>query len=194
MVPRAGLPLPSNCWVDENPPIPYEQTVRDAPASTWDRDYRAARRHPTFLATDALYCEVTDPPVITREMLLEAFGREPGTQNPRQSLKAKELGCSSWRDCPLSHTVTVAWMGEHVQTPEDLIRPGLRAVCVGINPSPTSVAAGTTTRAVSASGSTNDYVAPGSSRAQRGGRTTWHSRTGSGLPTSSSARPARRRR
>jgi hypothetical protein len=25
-----GLPLPSNCWVDGNPPIPYEQTVQDS--------------------------------------------------------------------------------------------------------------------------------------------------------------------
>ena len=33
-------------------------------------------------------------------------------------------------------------MGERVVTLEDLLRPGLRAVCVGINPSPTSVAAG----------------------------------------------------
>ncbi len=33
-------------------------------------------------------------------------------------------------------------MGERVTTLEDLLRPGLRAVCVGINPAPTSVEAG----------------------------------------------------
>jgi TDG/mug DNA glycosylase family protein len=33
-------------------------------------------------------------------------------------------------------------MGEEVETLEDLLRSGLRAVCVGINPSPVSVAAG----------------------------------------------------
>jgi TDG/mug DNA glycosylase family protein len=33
-------------------------------------------------------------------------------------------------------------MGEEVQTLEDLLRPGLRAVCVGINPPPVSVIAG----------------------------------------------------
>jgi TDG/mug DNA glycosylase family protein len=33
-------------------------------------------------------------------------------------------------------------MGEPTETLEDLLRPGLRAVCVGINPTPTSVAAG----------------------------------------------------
>jgi TDG/mug DNA glycosylase family protein len=33
-------------------------------------------------------------------------------------------------------------MDEDVETLEDLLRPGLRAVCVGINPTPVSVAAG----------------------------------------------------
>jgi hypothetical protein len=77
------LPLPSNCWVDDNLPIPYAQTVQDTPEATWDRDYRArARRYPTFLATDPLFCKLDDPPIVTTAMLLETFGREPGTQNP----------------------------------------------------------------------------------------------------------------
>ena len=33
-------------------------------------------------------------------------------------------------------------MGDKVETLEDLLRPGLRAVCVGINPAPSSVAVG----------------------------------------------------
>lgn len=33
-------------------------------------------------------------------------------------------------------------MGEQIETLEDLLRPGLRAICVGINPAPTSVRAG----------------------------------------------------
>jgi len=33
-------------------------------------------------------------------------------------------------------------MGKQVETLEDLLRPGLRAICVGINPAPTSVRAG----------------------------------------------------
>jgi double-stranded uracil-DNA glycosylase len=40
------------------------------------------------------------------------------------------------------HRVTEDWMGESIETLEDLLRPGLRAVCVGINPAPASVAAG----------------------------------------------------
>lgn len=41
-----------------------------------------------------------------------------------------------------SHRVTADWMGEQVVTLEDLLRPGLRIVCVGINPSCVSVEAG----------------------------------------------------
>jgi TDG/mug DNA glycosylase family protein len=38
--------------------------------------------------------------------------------------------------------VTAEWMGEAVETLADLLEPGLRAVCVGINPAPVSVRAG----------------------------------------------------
>jgi|GEM_PF-181191 len=40
------------------------------------------------------------------------------------------------------HRLKLDWMGEQVETLADLLRPGLRAVCIGINPSPVSVAAG----------------------------------------------------
>lgn len=40
------------------------------------------------------------------------------------------------------HRVVERWRGEPVEPLADLLRPGLRAVCVGINPSPVSVAAG----------------------------------------------------
>lgn len=42
----------------------------------------------------------------------------------------------------MSHRVTEQWMGQQVETLEDLLRPGLRAVCIGINPAPASVSAG----------------------------------------------------
>ena len=40
------------------------------------------------------------------------------------------------------HRVRAEWMGEEVETLADLLRPGLRAVVVGINPSTVSVEAG----------------------------------------------------
>lgn len=42
----------------------------------------------------------------------------------------------------MSHRVTLEWMGEQVETLEDLLKPRLRAICVGINPAPASVAVG----------------------------------------------------
>jgi len=42
----------------------------------------------------------------------------------------------------MTHRVIEDWRGSQVETLEDLLRPGLRAVCVGINPAPDSVAAG----------------------------------------------------
>jgi TDG/mug DNA glycosylase family protein len=40
------------------------------------------------------------------------------------------------------HRITLEWMGEEVVTLEDLLRPELRALCIGINPAPTSVERG----------------------------------------------------
>jgi TDG/mug DNA glycosylase family protein len=40
------------------------------------------------------------------------------------------------------HRVIEEWMGHQVETLEDLLRPGLRVVCIGINPAPRSVRAG----------------------------------------------------
>lgn len=40
------------------------------------------------------------------------------------------------------HRATVEWMGEQVETLDDLLRKGLRAVAIGINPAPKSVAVG----------------------------------------------------
>ncbi len=40
------------------------------------------------------------------------------------------------------HRVVRDWRGEQIETLADLLRPGLKGVCVGINPSPVSVAAG----------------------------------------------------
>jgi double-stranded uracil-DNA glycosylase len=42
----------------------------------------------------------------------------------------------------MSHRATEEWMGQQVETLEDLLRPGLRPVCIGINPAPRSVRAG----------------------------------------------------
>jgi hypothetical protein len=67
-------------------------------------------------------------------------------------------------------------MGEEFETLEDLLRPGLRVVCIGINPAPPSVAGG-------------HYY-----HGRRAGKTISGSRTGSASLTSSSDRRGRRAR
>lgn len=42
----------------------------------------------------------------------------------------------------MHHRITISWQGQQVETLADLLRPELRAICVGINPSPASVATG----------------------------------------------------
>lgn len=73
-----------------------------------------------------------------------ARGRDcAGTQRlwPEFDTKA----CRDWKTLDLmsqGNRVVETWRGEEVETLRDLLRPGLHAVCVGINPSPVSVAAG----------------------------------------------------
>jgi double-stranded uracil-DNA glycosylase len=59
----------------------------------------------------------------------------------RHTLRDKHGHVLSLSEDP-GHRITDDWMGQTVLTLEDLLRPGLRAVAVGINPAPLSVARG----------------------------------------------------
>jgi hypothetical protein len=58
------------------------------------------------------------------------------------------------------HRIVIEWMGESIETLEDLLRPGLDAVCVGINPTPPASPRVTTTRAARAGASWRDCEKP----------------------------------
>jgi hypothetical protein len=64
----------------------------------------------------------------------------------RESGEAQTASDDPFADLAMSrepgHRVAEEWMGASVLTLGDLLRPGLYAVVVGINPSPVSVAAG----------------------------------------------------
>jgi double-stranded uracil-DNA glycosylase len=63
----------------------------------------------------------------------EAIGRmspKPPEQMPEES--AQTAG----------HRRSMDWMGNEIETLEDLLRPALIALCIGINPAPTSVSIG----------------------------------------------------
>lgn len=96
---RQGQPLPSNCLVDGNPPKPFEFTNRNPPAEVkkrvaaerdfvgatrlWDATYRRrVANWPVFLATEAEFIELNDPPLLLPSHMVAIFGGIPSTLNP----------------------------------------------------------------------------------------------------------------
>ncbi len=87
-------PLPSNCMVFGNPPIPYAQTnahIEDGwqnysdekKLQKWDALYRSrARRIGSFHACKLLWCDLLHPPKLFPQDLLKILGRVPCTQTP----------------------------------------------------------------------------------------------------------------
>jgi TDG/mug DNA glycosylase family protein len=65
-------------------------------------------------------------------------GASPKTKGPKPGRRSLNYPRSE----DPGHRVTTDWMGEEVETLDDLLREGLRAVAIGINPAPKSVAAG----------------------------------------------------
>ena len=101
---KQELRIPSNCLVENNPPIPIENTFggrkkdlqrfnkypenlkRDAMEKylkEWDKEYwERVNKYPVFLITKKEYLELNDPKIIYPDDLLKIFGRIPRTQNP----------------------------------------------------------------------------------------------------------------
>jgi len=79
-----NVPLPKNCIVPGNPPLPLDHTLGDHhDLQQWDAVYHArALLCGTFLVCQALYRELDNPPVVTVAMMQAVFGRIPGLQNP----------------------------------------------------------------------------------------------------------------
>ena len=78
------LPLPSNCVVDGNPPVPVPLTLHHGRLlDVWDDVcVRRAGEVGTFLACRPRYVELHRPPVLREEHLLALFGRVPNTRTP----------------------------------------------------------------------------------------------------------------
>lgn len=90
-----GLPLPSNCLVDGNECLPYDMTGGTEPARfgiirdsntllrKWDLSYKSrVTKCGVFLACEAEFLNLNNPPVLTDTLMLQIFGRFPSTQNP----------------------------------------------------------------------------------------------------------------
>jgi hypothetical protein len=78
------LPLPSNCMVACNPPLPLEMTDRfHNDLRRWDAIYRLrAKTWGIFHVCEPLFRELRHPAAITEVTMRSIFGRIPGTRNP----------------------------------------------------------------------------------------------------------------
>jgi hypothetical protein len=92
--------LPNNCFVDGNPPNPYEFTDGDLPKKVksrikgnndfnlavrlWDWTYhKRVAKWPVFLVTEPEFLELNHPPQLREVQMREIFaGKIPGTRNP----------------------------------------------------------------------------------------------------------------
>jgi TDG/mug DNA glycosylase family protein len=101
------------------PAQPYRGTAKGKEAPAYASPSRQARQKPASRrSTSSSNAQPGDPHVPDDAMAGLVLSDEPG------------------------HRLTETWMGCETLTLADLLRPGLRAVVVGINPSPVSVAAG----------------------------------------------------
>lgn len=95
-------PLPSNCMVPGNDPLPFEkthleiipdlkergytlETPHERIIKVWDLAYKErAKKNPVFLVCSADYLELFEPKPIYKEDLQAIFdGKVPGAQNPK---------------------------------------------------------------------------------------------------------------
>jgi|ERR1700677_471812 hypothetical protein len=96
-----NLPLPSNCFVDGNPPKPLELTNGDPPKQVrermrgvndpvrvirlWDATYRQrVADWPVFLATEPEFLALNHPPQLREAQMRAVFDGIPSTLNPPQ--------------------------------------------------------------------------------------------------------------
>ncbi|MPM25509.1 hypothetical protein SDC9_72004 [bioreactor metagenome] len=87
---KLGLPTPSNCMVDNNPPFELDQTGARHTASLMDWDSQYFQRSvdfPCFIRTRKLYLNLLNPKPIFESDFIDIFGKVPGTQNPKFILK-----------------------------------------------------------------------------------------------------------
>jgi len=90
---RHGLRLPNNLMVKGNPPNPLNHSHRcnsnrDLPEKEWHRNWdlgyhKRARAHGRVVGCSVLFVDPSwSAPVVSENVLVQVFGRVPGTRNP----------------------------------------------------------------------------------------------------------------
>jgi hypothetical protein len=127
-----GLPLPSDCIVPGNPPLPLDHTEGpDEDLAKWDATYQArTTKNGTLVLCKPLWMDLFAPPIVRLKDLLDVFGRIPPTRNPPAVPEADVQ--------KLLAMVGVKPDGSHVRRPESPIRPKGRSI-----PNATPVSTGT---------------------------------------------------
>lgn len=93
-----NIELPRNCMITGNEPLELDKTDGEVGANLkqkrqrfgdvktaklWDAGYQErADKCGVFLVCDALFLNLTNPPILTHEEMTNVFGKIPGTQNP----------------------------------------------------------------------------------------------------------------
>jgi hypothetical protein len=79
-----GLPLPNDCIVPENPPLPADHTEDPgADIAEWDEHYRRrTQEHGAFTISEPLWMDLYEPRVISDAVMFDVFGRIPPTRTP----------------------------------------------------------------------------------------------------------------
>jgi hypothetical protein len=101
-----GLPVPSNCMVEDNPPHSFLETggnydkqtdikrfltyprekqvlVGEKKIDKWNAEYLArSRKWGCFIITQPVFVNVTDPPILTEDALFTIFNKKINTRNP----------------------------------------------------------------------------------------------------------------
>jgi len=131
-----------------------KQLLKDIRGSDRDRQkvLRGQLRRMGFYITDYATDQAGFTPsdvdrLVTRGVIKlmdsPSSGPAPKEKQPSGLLAAKALEHEPQAsDQGPGHRRSMEWMGNEIETLEDLLRPGLMALCIGINPALTSVAIG----------------------------------------------------
>jgi hypothetical protein len=115
------LILPSNCLVENNPPMHIEKTLGLKPTQTkkilehdiatqkillakllkeWDEEYwEKTNIYPVFLVCKKIFVELNNPPILLLKDLNKIFGRVPVTRTPPEIKRSEYKKILTFINC-----------------------------------------------------------------------------------------------
>jgi hypothetical protein len=117
-----ALPIPSNCMVLGNEAHPFDETAGDYEnvaevvrymesnsekrsivgrkrVELWDKSYLAkSKKWPEFIITQAVFCNLYNPPIIKEDDVINIFGRTINTRTPPSINKSEFKQLATFAD------------------------------------------------------------------------------------------------